>query len=518
MPRRFNTAGPCLASDHYMLPATRRTPQVHALVDSGLYFAVHAARQTGKTTLIRNFARELTASGRFAAVAVSLEWVTGEDPLTMMPMLTDGLLARAREQLPAELSPPAWTTEELGRNAAAVLRNLLAAWSSACPLPVVLFFDEIDSLPPDVLVSVLRQLRDGYCSRPAPFPHSVALVGMRDVRDYRAAVRDPAATLGTASPFNIKSESLSLRNFDAAEVAELLGQHTAETGQRFDDDAVAELFEQTQGQPWLVNALAALLTTQWNALVPERSVAVSRDKVLEAKELLIERRDTHLDSLVARLHEPRVRRVIEPVMTGELSVDATYDADWSYVRDLGLVSIRDGKRQIANPIYQEIIPRVLTHQVQTGIALEPACFVAADGGLDVGKLLEAFVGFWRRHGEVLLRGMPYQEAAPHLVLMAYLQRVVNGGGRVHREFAVGTGRADLVVELGGRSDVIELKLQRGKHTLPDGLLQVARYAKRLGRDVGYLVVFDPKATTPWDERGVLEELLEDGVRITVLRA
>ncbi len=383
--------------------------------------------------------------------------------------------------------------------------------------PLVVFFDEIDAIPGTVLISVLRQLRDGYTSRPAPFPQSVALVGLRDVRDYKIQVRPESESLGTSSPFNIKTRSLSLRNFTPEEVKELLEQHTRETRQAFEPDAVEEVFQQTQGQPWLVNALASQLTTSYDALVPDRTAVVTRDKVLEAREILIERRDTHLDSLVDKLREDRVRRTLEPILVGSLAVGSTYDDDFTYARDLGLVAVRDGQRVIANPIYQEIIPRVLTHQVQTSIPDKPAWFVAPDGTLDVRKLIDGFIEFWRRHGEVLLRGTPYQEAAPHLAFMAYLQRIATSGGRIEREFAIGTGRADLVVEYGGRRDVIELKIMRGKYTLPDGLAQVARYAKRLGRPVGYLVIFDPKSETPFEDRGEVEEREQDGVKVVLVR-
>ena len=49
----------------------------------------------------------------------------------------------------------------------------------------MLLIDEIDALIGDTLISVLRQLRAGYDQRPAGFPQSVALCGVRDVRDYR---------------------------------------------------------------------------------------------------------------------------------------------------------------------------------------------------------------------------------------------------------------------------------------------------------------------------------------------
>jgi hypothetical protein len=515
MPRVFNTAGPCLADEHYMISATRRVEQVRDLIDGKHYFIIHAPRQTGKTTLLRNLSRELTEEGRYAALTVSLESFTDPDVPQIMPQILVKLQHSAQQQLPEHLRPP--SPDAFAPTPHIALNAYLSAWSASIDRALVVFFDEIDAIPGPLLISVLRQLRDGYTSRPAPFPQSLALVGLRDVRDFKVRVRPESESLGTASPFNIKTRSLSLRNFTASEVAELLEQHTRETTQAFEPEAVQEIFGQTQGQPWLVNALASQLTTSYDALVPDRTVAVTRDKVLEAREILIERRDTHLDSLVDKLREDRVRRAIEPILVGALAVGSTYDEDFTYVRDLGLVAVRDGQRVIANPIYQEIIPRVLTHQVQTAIPDQPAWFVAADGTLDLRKLIDGFIQFWRRHGEVLLRGMPYQEAAPHLAFMAYLQRITNAGGRIDREFAIGTGRADLVVEYGGRLDVIELKILRGKYTLPDGLAQVTRYAQRLGRDVGYLVIFDLNSATPFEDRGAVEELEQDGVKVVLVR-
>ncbi|MDY0058991.1 MAG: AAA family ATPase [Myxococcota bacterium] len=522
MPRFFNTAGPCNPGRHYMLPAGERLPLVEPLVEQEQYFVVHAARQSGKTTALLELARQLFAGGKYAALLASCEVgeAAGRDAVAAVQALTFSLWQTAQRDLPPELWPPAPDTlDEV--NPLSRFSAQLTRWARACPRPVVLFLDEVDALQDESLIAVLRQLREGFVGRPGSFPQSVALIGLRDVRDYkvRLAVRSDGISLGTASPFNVKARSLTLRDFTAAEVASLLAQHTDETGQPFAPDAAAEVFEQSQGQPWLVNALAGVLTTEPDALVRDRAATVTRAHVLQAREILIQRRDTHLDSLVNKLQEPRVQRVIEPILVGQtLPLDLEYDDDLAHARDLGLVARRDGLLRIANPIYQEIIPRVLTARLQESIAADPAWYLQSDGTLDLPKLIDGFLQFWRRHGEVLLRGMPYQEAAPHLVFMAYLQRIVNGGGRVEREFAIGTGRADLVVELAGREDVIELKLLRDSGTLPEGLAQVARYATRLGRDRGYLVLFDRGSDQPWEERGTVEELVQDGVTVVVVRA
>lgn len=60
MPRYFNTTGSCRPEKHYMLPPEERIPDVQGFVDRGLYFVVHAPRQSGKTTCFRTLADSLT--------------------------------------------------------------------------------------------------------------------------------------------------------------------------------------------------------------------------------------------------------------------------------------------------------------------------------------------------------------------------------------------------------------------------------------------------------------------------
>jgi hypothetical protein len=179
--------------------------------------------------------------------------------------------ATARAWLPPELRPSPFPTVAPGSRISAAL----AAWAEAAPRPLVVFLDEIDALRDEVLMSVLRQLRDGYRDRPGHFPASLALIGLRDVRDYKVASAE-RGTMGTASPFNIKVRSLTLRHFTAEEVAELYAQHTEDTGQRFEPEAVALAFELTQGQPWLINALAKVAVEE---RVPDPSQPVRREEI-----------------------------------------------------------------------------------------------------------------------------------------------------------------------------------------------------------------------------------------------
>ena len=362
--RVFNTTGPCDPERHYMVPPLPRLPDARRIVEQGGYFVVHAPRQVGKTTTLKALAETLTAEGAWAALLFSCETAepAQDDFGAAERIVLASIRATAERCLPPELRPPPFANGEPGRQ----LHGFLTAWATSCPRPLVLFFDEIDALRGESLRAILRQLRDGFPARPRAFPHAVALCGLRDVRDYRAAAGADPDRLGTSSPFNVKVESLRVADFSDDETRALLGQHESETGQRFDPDAVASLTNLTCGQPWLVNALAREIVEK---LRPEGTILATY--VDAARERLVTARQTHLDSLAARLREDRVRRVLSPLLAGEVRAFDAFDDDLSYVRDLGLIAADDPVR-MANPIYAEVVPRALSHGVRSTVWLMDA--------------------------------------------------------------------------------------------------------------------------------------------------
>jgi hypothetical protein len=494
------------------------------LIDREQYFVVHAPRQSGKTTSLLALCRDLCAARERVAVYVSCgsAAAVGEDYEAAELQVLGAIRDSAMElRLAPELLPPdPWPDAPPGRR----LNRALKQWAARCPLPIVLFLDEIDAMGGASLVSVLQQIRDGYYSRPGGFPASVVLCGLRDVRDYKAASGGNSLRLGSASPFNILAASFRIGDFTLDQVTELYAQHTADTGQEFTAEAVERAFEYTQGQPWLVNALASEIIDVMRIEPPEPITAARME---QAKERLILARATHLDSLVAKLQEPRVQRVIEPLLAGMLpEVDLAYDDDVSYVRDLGLIA-KGNPVRVANPIYREVIARVLAAGAESTITAKPAGFLLTDGRLDFRKVLNEFAAFWRQNGDILTRKDAYHEAAPHLVLMAWLQRIVNGGGYVEREYGVGRGAIDLLVRKplpNGdiQREAVEMKVWRTGEPDPlsEGLAQLDRYLDQLGLDTGTLVIFDRRTSAASiAERTILSTAQSPAGRdITVLRA
>jgi hypothetical protein len=291
---------------------------------------------------------------------------------------------------------------------------------------------------------------------------------------------------------------------------------------------VQRAFEASQGQPWLVNALAWEIFINMKVAPPE---PITDEHMDQAVERLIVARATHLDSLTARLYEPRVKRVVEPLIAGGLpKMDATYNDDLAYLRDLGLVA-RTKTVQIANPIYQEVIVRVLGEHTESVIDTDERSFVTPEGLLDLKKLLEEFLDFWRLHGDILAPSQPYLEAACQLVFMGFLQRVVNGGGYIDREYGVGRGRIDLLVRWphlrpdGSRAqqwEGIEVKVRHPGRPDPldEGLAQLDAYLARLGLDQGTLLIFDrtPQAPPLPERTSVSNVTTLTGRDVTLIRA
>ena len=529
--RKFNRTGPVFADRHYCIPPLNRVnlDEILELIAEMEYFVLHAPRQTGKTSVLLALQDRLNAEGEYRCLYVNFEGgqAAGEDTASAMQTLLADLASRSLEVLKDDLPEQTMSEylEKYGPHAA--LGRTLVQWSQASELPLVLLIDEVDTLVGDTLISVLRQLRGNYDRRPHHFPQSVILCGVRDVRDYQIYSSREGTNVKGGSAFNIKAESLRLGDFSQRDVRELLSQYTAERGQAFEAAAVDRIWALTCGQPWLVNALAYEACFSDEA-GNERSQPIQVDAIEQARESLILRRVTHLDQLATTLREERVRRVILPMLAG--SEDWDYSVrDLEYVRDLGLVA-SEGEVRIANPIYAEVVPRELTAVLQSGLEtqVDPAWYVNADGSLDIPGLLSAFQGYFRENAESWVERYGHAEAGPQLVLHAYLQRVVNSGGRIGREYAVGRGRTDLLIEwrqaAGGgtvriRKYVIECKVRTGKVSLDrlirEGREQTATYMDGCGAESGHLVVFDLRPGVSWEERLFRKDPEPDGHRITV---
>jgi len=531
--RYFNTAGPIRPKDHYCLNPLERLnlEEVLSLIEQKKYFVLHAPRQTGKTSCLLALMEYLNSQTDFKCLYINVEAAQGarEDIRQGMNAIINEMASRAKIYLhdnfietilPRTLDDTAYIS---------ALNQSLTQWSANLSKPLVLLIDEIDSLIGDTLISVLRQIRSGYDKRPDNFPQSIILCGVRDVRDYRIHSDREKSIITGGSAFNIKAKSLRIGDFIESEVYTLLEEHTKDTGQEFDVKAKNLIWKYTQGQPWLVNALAYETCFETKER-RERTTPITEEMVIDAKEALILRRETHLDQLADKLREERVRRVIEPIITGKMVTADIPEDDVQYLTDLGLIK-RKPSIVISNPIYMEIIPRMLTSTTQDSISHKTLWYVKPDGTLDMKKLISAFQEFFRENSESWVERFQYKEAGPQLLMQAFLQRVINSGGRIEREYGLGRGRTDLMVvwnypispipcprpkgegkneELTSKrlaqkaiqKEIIELKIlhKSFETTMSDGLEQTYQYMDRCGCNDGHLIIFDRGVSKTWEEK------------------
>ncbi len=484
-----------------MLPTQERCVGLIDLIEQNQYFVIHAARQSGKTTLLLELTRQLNDSGDYYALYCSLETVQG------IVDAKEGIAAiirviKTRIKFHKTLKRYSFAEQINYADFNVALIEALTYFCEALDKPLVIFFDEADCLSNGTLIGFLRQLRDGYINRSDIFfVHSIALVGMRNIRDYKGKIREERETLGSASPFNIVSESLTLRNFTLEEIASLYSQHTEQTGQVFSPTVIEKIYDYTQGQPWLVNAIVREMVVK--ICHNDFSQTINSKQVEQAAQTLIMRRDTHIDSLMERLKEARVQRIVEPVILGEIESYDLLDDDYQYVLDLGLLTEFTDQLAPSNPIYGEVIIRTLNYRSQMDMMKhhhQKASAYLVKGKLDMKRLLSDFQQFWRENSEILVERYQYKEAAPHLILQAFLQRIVNSGGKISREMASGKGRLDLCVHYQDLKYPIELKRHYSDKTYQQGKRQLANYMDKQACSEGWLIVFDRRKTPSWEQK------------------
>ena len=498
-----------------MIEAASRLQGVEKLIDMRQYFVIHAARQSGKTTYLKDLTQRLNESGNYYALYCSLEKLQSFDDLEKgIPEIVKTI----KESLRFSTVPKKETfaKEADYSHLSGVLETELILFCMELDKPLIILFDEADCLQEGTLITFLRQLRSGYINRATiPFVHSLALVGMRNIRDYKSKVRPDSETIGSASPFNIVTETMTLQNFTKEEIASLYQQHTDETGQLFEQEAIDLVFEQTQGQPWLVNAIASEVIVEM--LQSDYTQTVTAALVSEAIETIILRRDAHIDSLLERLKEERIRRVIEPMLLGDF-MDVTSD-DFYYACDLGLIRKTPQKIEPSNPIYAEVMVRKLNANLQEDLIRNNNTLVLPrylkDGKIDMDFLMQDFQQFWRENSDIWIEKFHYKEAAPHLILQAFLQRIINGGGYIIREMAAGSKRTDLCLVYEGRNYPIELKIRRGEKSYREGIEQTLCYMDTLGCTEGWLAIFDRRQEVSWEEKIFIKKETIENKTITV---
>jgi len=481
--RIFNTSGPNDPAKHYTLGRPALLAQGRRYIEESRYFTVFAPRQSGKSTFFAQLAQAVEQDGR-VPLYLNFESYGAVGAESFFKRLSFDLnFAFACRGLTFDVS-----LDDFNALSVALRKDVGRVTGQR---PLVLVIDEIEGLTNvELLDGFLHTVREVYHTRAAHAVHSVVLCGVGNMVEVLESA---------ASPFNI-ADQLELPYFTFDEVRELLGQHTDETGQVFAPEVAFQIHHYTQGQPGLVNAMARRLVTHDRADGAEVCIP---DFYRCLDWFLTESIDKNLANVVAKALEKR--DTMYEILYSVGGVDFTvHDPDLRFLFVHGLIEKdADGKASVRVPLYQSILVSRLKATVN-GEARQflpegaRDRYLLDDGTLDMDALLTAFRDYVCTSGYRAFQvARPVTEAVGQICLEGFLNFAVRQifGGYTMLEAPAGRGRIDIMVFLDDRMYLIETKLRRSPRQVEQGRLQAAEYARAIGLDHVWYVVFDAKTSS-----------------------
>ncbi len=493
--REFNITGKIIPELHYYVDLSPQIERMLALVVKGIYFVLNRPRQFGKTTTLNFLAKQLHGTAAFLPILISFEGFGNKPDLAAAEFYRwfwEKFLLYLRAKEAAPDWQPSVKPEDLGDWG---FQKNVRAFCQAAGRKIVLLIDEVDSIPETVIIGFLRALREMYLDRDLlPTFHAVALAGVHDIKNLKARVRDESQTLGTASPFNIAIDYV-LPPFSLENIRQYYSQHTQETGQGFDDAVITRVHHVTNGHPWLVSVLAK---TMVESIVPDRRQKILPNHAEEAIQALINYRNPNFESLFKNARNPRLFPIVLDLLEGKQRRYNVQSNDIDLGVKYGIFAEKERQLILANTIYAQVLYQHFEEELQgpdVRALLAGNQFENQSGQLDFRRVFDKFQAFMKSKGAAI-KHPDFKEAFGQLVVLSYLDLLVNGKGWTFKEVQSGEGRIDVLCCYKNQKEVVELKLWYGERRYDEGLEQLAKYLESESLDHGYLVVFDRRESAP----------------------
>ena len=363
--RTFGTQGPVNPHDHYTVVRMQETRDFIERIKNGKYIVIFAPRQTGKTTFFRAALATLTtADSTYFPIQLDFQIQRNAAPAAFYTQLAymirrqiEFVFQKRGDTLPKRL------TQFLENVRLTDPFSMTAFFEQLGSLledhRVVLFIDEFDGIPQEIVSDFLYALRYIYLSETFHCPHSVGIVGVKNIRQLNYD--------DSISPFNIQDEFV-VPNFTLEQVEELFAQYTEAVGQPFAAAVLETLHRQTAGQPFLINRAAQILTAELD--IP-KTETITLGHFSKAHTQLLEEANTHISHLLTNI---RRNRRFESVLMRIASYERglPFNPDDEIIDELAMYGViskgADGMCEIANPIYQHRILRVFKPLFRRGDA------------------------------------------------------------------------------------------------------------------------------------------------------
>ena len=509
--RLFQTRGPVEPAHHYAVPRQTEIAELVERIKQGRYIVLFAPRQTGKTTFFRWAldALEAIEPGYFP-IQLDFEEYKNFSISAFYDYLHKEICAAILNHCQKRQWDTSDTLEQFLENSSITnhvsMRLFFEQVSGYLKNEkLVIIIDEFDGIPTAAVSDFLYSLRRIYLSQTAQkCPYSVGIVGVKSITqlNYDRSI----------SPFNIQDD-FALSNFTLSQVQSLFKQYTEETGQVIASDVIETLYQQTAGQPFLVNRLGQILTEEMEIGL-EQTLTLSHFEIAH-KQILVERNIniSHLTSNIRK--KPRFESALMRIALKEQPVPFNLDNDIiSELFTFGVIAPdSDENCHIMNPIYQYRIMRTfqpLFNGLEDDYFPDENDFVdylTPDKKINMRQLLANFHDFIARAGYRILQvpDTP-QEFVGQYLLFGYLDAFVRQiQGFMYLEVRSGRGRMDLIILHQQAKYIVETKIWEGNKRYQAGKRQLAKYLKLEGITEGYYVVFDHRAKPEAQQE---EEMIE----------
>ncbi len=493
--RSFENSGSVNPNESYYVPLANVTntkkQDMKTMVDQGRYFSIFAPRQSVKTTFLELFCEELEEDPKYIAITLNFQKFKNLDKKTFYSRIQKKLYKQLTHRLTV------LDCEKLDEIKSFLAGHDLTDHISFGDLfetlndiiefkKIVFFIDEFDGIPEDELEDFLNTIRDLYLEYKRVKQkalYSVGLVGIRNVTKL---------IVGGVSPFNI-ADQVDLPAFSLKMVENLYAQHTTETHQPFTEGAVKKVYEETEGQPWLVNRLGTILTVD---IKPGTVAPIDEQDVEKAIKLFLKEKNDHFENLYekAKLYkETFVEIVFDHV---EYNPD---DADQTWLEQYGLIKDRDGHAVVSNNIYKARYLKSFFKEAKAYEDISLPGYVMPGNILDMGRILIRFEQYIAQIGvnAFYKNKKPYEKTGQFLLTAWLYQFVRAGAGELPYEVNSGLGRMDILLTYKGKKYIVETKMNRGNLSSiqKEGILQVTeKYMATESVQNAYLVIFDTKTT------------------------
>ena len=494
--RYFNTSGPCNPAEHYTVLRRELIASGMEKVRRGKYLTIFAPRQAGKTTFLHMLWQELLKEGQYTPLQISFENLKN---LSRDQFYEDLDQALSRELMKYGLQSPRSIKNHIH------LARFLEELRSQCP-QLVFGIDGFENIPKLVLAELLPAFRSVFHHKDNSALHSLLLAGVSTLAELIAA---------SEIPFNVVDE-IELPNFSQSQVRDLIGQYTEETGQKFDDEVINAIYENTNGQPGLVCALCAHLVEKIDA---DRPKPIALDDFHEAVKTLFATSFADNFSHIVQKADSQKPIVMRLLFTDYPIFFNIEHPDIVFLYAHGVVKNVDGKVGILAPLFK----RLLVTAFRPASNGETGYYVSAkdnfsvylqNDGLNIKAILQQYAAYVTKRGFRAFDVEQLKEGAWHYSLDGFINFFMESlGGQTFVEVPSGRGRTDILILFRGKKHIIETKIFSHLGYFEKGKRQLAEYVNSEGLAEGYYVVFSSKHGK--DDMLEQDEII-DGKRIITL--